>query len=76
MERRCHIDLAFRWLSANATPDHRAISRFRRRQVEAFGDLFFQVLRLCGQAELITLVRVALDGTKPPANAPRRKAMS
>ena len=76
MERRCHIDVAFRWLSANATPDHRAISRFRRRHLKALGDLFLQVLRLCSQAGLITLGRVALDGTKLRANASRRKAMS
>lgn len=76
MERRCHVDVAFRWLSANATPDHRAISRFRRRHLDVLGDLFLQVLRLCGQAGLITLGRVALDGTKLRANASRRKAMS
>ena len=76
MERRCHVDIAFRWLSANATPDHRAISRFRERHLDALEDLFLQVLRLCGQAGLITLGRVALDGTKLRANASRHKAMS
>ena len=33
MERRCHTDVAFRWLSANAAPDYRSLSRFRRRHL-------------------------------------------
>jgi len=76
MERRCHIDLAFLWLSANTAPDHRSISRFRRRHLDILGDIFLQVLRLCAEAGLVKLGRVALDGTKLRANASRRKAMS
>ena len=76
MERRCYTDVAFRWLSANIAPDHRSISRFRRRHLDVLKDLFLQVLRLCGEAGLIKLGRIALDGTKLRANASRRKAMS
>jgi transposase len=76
MERRCHVDVAFRWLSANAAPDHRSISRFRRRHLLALDALFVQVLRLCGEAGLVSLGRVALDGTKLRASASRHKAMS
>ena len=76
MERRCYTDVAFRWICANIAPDHRSISRFRRRHLDSLGDLFLQVLRLCGQAGLIKLGRIALDGTKLRANASRRKAMS
>ena len=76
MERRCYVDVAFRWLCANVSPDHRSISRFRRRHLDTLGDLFLQVLRLCGQAGLVKLGRIALDGTKLRANASRRKAMS
>ena len=76
MERRCYSDVAFRWICANIAPDHRSISRFRRRHLDSLGDLFLQVLRLCGQAGLIKLGRIALDGTKLRASASRRKAMS
>ncbi len=76
MERRCHIDVAFRWLAANAAPDYRSIARFRRRHLAAVDDLFIQVLVLCSEAGLVTLGRVALDGTKLRASASRRKAMS
>ncbi len=76
MERRCCVDIAFRWLSANTTPDYRSLARFRRRHEAALGDLFGQVLILCCEAGLVTLGRVALDGTKLRASASRRKSMS
>jgi transposase len=76
MERRCFTDVAFRWLGANAAPDYRSISRFRRRHLGALEDLFTQVLVLCQRAGLVGLGRVALDGTKVRAAASRHKAMS
>ncbi|MGH9044208.1 MAG: IS1182 family transposase [Acidimicrobiales bacterium] len=76
MERCCHTDVAFRWLAANAVPDYRSLSRFRRRHLDALGDLFVQVLALCREAGLVKLGRVALDGTKLRAQASRHKAMS
>lgn len=76
MERRCHTDVAFRWLSANNTPDYRSLARFRRRHLPALDALFVQVLALCAEAGLVKLGRVALDGTKLRASASRHKAMS
>jgi len=76
VERRCYSDVAFRWLSANAAPDYRSISRFRRRHLGALEDLFSQVLLLCFEAGLVKLGRVALDGTKLRASANKHKAMS
>ncbi len=76
IERRCHRDIAFRFLSVNQTPDYRSVARFRRRHMGAFDNLFIQVLALCGEAGLVKLGRVALDGTKLRASASRHKAMS
>jgi hypothetical protein len=76
IERRSCTDVAFRWLSANVTPDYRSIARFRRRHLGALEDLFTQVLVLCEGAGLVKLGRVALDGTKVRASASRHKAMS
>jgi len=76
IERRCRRDIAFRWLSGNEAPDYRSVSRFRRRHLDALPALFLQVLRVCAQAGLVKLGRVALDGTKLHANASRHKAMS
>lgn len=76
VERRCEVDVAFRWLSANTAPDYRSLARFRRRHLDALGELFCQVLMLCAEAGLVKLGRVALDGTKIRASASRHKAMS
>lgn len=76
IERRCHDDVAFRYLAANAAPDFRSIARFRRRHLTALKALFAQALGLCRKAGMVRLGRVALDGSKVRANASRRKAMS
>jgi len=64
LERRCHDDIAFRFLTAQAAPDFVAINRFRARHGAALKALFTQSLTLCAQAGLVSLGRVALDGTK------------
>ena len=76
IEKRCHDDVAFRFLAANQAPDFRSVARFRRRHLPALDALFLEVLTLCQAAGMVKLGRVALDGSKVRANASRRKAMS
>jgi len=76
LERRCHDDIAFRFLTAQAAPDFVAIARFRTRHGAALQALFTQSLALCARAGLLRLGRVALDGTKLRASASRHRAMS
>lgn len=76
LEAACTDVVAFRWLAAGSAPDYRSIARFRRRHLSALGQVFHQALVLCQAAGMVTLGRVALDGTKLRANASRRKAMS
>ncbi len=76
IERKSYEDIAFRVLSGDTHPDHVSISEFRRVHLQALGDLFVQVLRLCQKAGMVKLGHVALDGTKVKANASKHKAMS
>lgn len=76
IEKRCVEDVAFRWLACGAAPDYRSIARFRKRHLSALAQLFLQALKLCQAAGMVSLGRVALDGTKVRANASKRKAMS
>jgi transposase len=76
LERATYRDVAVRMLCADQHPDYRSIARFRKRHLDALGELFVQALRLCRQAELVGLGSLALDGTKLRANASRHKAMS
>lgn len=76
IEKACYDDVAFRFLAANQAPDFRSVARFRRRHLVALDALFLEILKLCQQAGMVKLGRVALDGSKVRANASRRKAMS
>ena len=76
LEQATHRDVAVRMLCAGQHPDYRSIARFRARHLQALSELFVQALRLCAEAGLVKLGRLALDGTKLRANASRHRAMS
>ena len=71
IERACREDVAFKVITAMQVPDHSTISEFRRRHAVALGELFVEVLALCGEAGLVQVGEVAIDGTKIRANASR-----
>lgn len=73
---RCETDAAFRVIVGEDIPDFRTISDFRKLHLPAMQSLFIEVLRLCREAGLLKVGRLALDGTKIKANASRHKAMS
>jgi transposase len=68
--------IPFRVLTADQHPHFTVINEFRLRHLDAFVDLFVQVLRLGGRAGLLDLEHVSLDGSKVEANASKHKAMS
>jgi transposase len=73
---RCERDAAFRVIVGEDIPDFRTISLFRKTHLEAFTELFVQVLQIAREAGLVKLGHLSLDGTKIKANASRHKAMS
>jgi transposase len=76
LEAKTYEDVAFRYLSADAHPDHDTLAEFRKRHLEALAGLFTQALLLCEKAGLVKLGHVAIDGSKIKANASKHKAMS
>ena len=54
-----------------AVPDHSTVAEFRRRHETAIGELFVVVLGLCGEAGLVQVGEIAVDGTRIRANASR-----
>src|SRR5215470_898071 len=72
----CERNLAFLAITGDDRPDFRTISDFRKGHLEAFADVFLQVLRLAHEAGLVQLGLWATDGSKMPGNASRHKAMS
>ena len=76
IERACHDSVAFRFIAANAQPDHDSIATFRRRFLPQIEALFVQVLVLAREMKCLKLGNIALDGTKIAANASKHKALS
>src|SRR5436309_5083737 len=72
----CERNLAFVAIVGTDRPDFRTISDFRKLHLEAFRDVFGQVLRVAAEAGLVKLGNVATDGTKIQGKASRHKAMS
>lgn len=72
----CERNLAFLTIVGDDRPDFRTISDFRKGHLEAFADLFTQVLRLAAAAGMVRLGNLAFDGSKFLGQASRHKAMS
>ena len=72
----CERNLAFLAIVGQERPDFRTISLFRKNHLDAFADVFVQVLVLAKAAGLVRLGTIAVDGTKIQGNASRHKAMS
>ena len=67
IERKCVDDVAFRWLTAGASPDYRAIAEFRKQHLSALGHLFVQALALGRSADdrvLVEEVSALLTGAE------------
>jgi len=71
IERACRGDVAFKVITAMQVPDHSTIAEFRRRHETAIGELFTSVLGLCGEAGLVRVGEIAVDGTRMRASASR-----
>ena len=69
LERACHHNLSFIWLTSGLMPDHKTIAEFRRKNKEALANVLKQCARICIKLNLIEGNTLFLDGTKIRANA-------
>jgi transposase len=72
----CERNLAFLAIVGQERPDFRTISDFRKLHLEAFREVFVQVLRIAGEVGMVKLGNLATDGTKIQGKASRHKARS
>lgn len=68
-----HHNVSFIWLTRSLTPDHKAISEFRRNHKKALKEILKQSVRICRELDLIDSKVLFVDGTKIRANAARGK---
>ncbi|MDX9835496.1 MAG: transposase, partial [Desulfobulbus sp.] len=76
LEQAPYASVAFRYIAANAHPDHDTIATFCKRFLPQLAPLFVQILLIAQQMGCLKLGKVSLDGTKIKANASRHQALS
>ena len=68
-------DLGVRYVAADCHPDHDTICAFRRRNAEAAGEAFLQVLLMARELRLPEVGTAGVDGTQLRANASKRNSI-
>jgi transposase len=76
LERACHDSIAFRYITANTSPDHDTIAAFRLRILPYLPDIFLHVLRIAKELGMLKVGTISVDGTKIKANASKHHALS
>ena len=69
LERECHYNVAFMWLTGGLQPDHKTIAEFRRKNKKALATVLKQCARLCIKLKLIEGNTLFVDGSGVRANA-------
>jgi len=72
----CRNEVRYIVLSGEQRPDFRTLHRFVERHHERLEALFVQVVRLAQKMGLVSLGRIAIDGSRIKGNTSRHKAMS
>ena len=72
LERQMRYEPGLRWLAGLDVINHHSLSDFRVSHGEALRELFEQVLAMLTMKGLITLERVAVDGTKIRADVGKK----
>ncbi len=69
LERACHHNLSFIWLTGDLKPDYRTIGRFRKANKSAIKQILKQNAKLCIELDIIEGNSLFVDGSKFRANA-------
>ena len=76
IEKKCHEDLGFMYISHCNCPNFRVLSDFRKDNYLYFKECFRQSVLLAMAAGMTSLGHVSLDGSKFKASTSKHKAMS
>lgn len=69
LDRLCERHHAYRWICGGVSVNYHLLSDFRSEHAEALEELFSQVLAVLMHKGLVSLTRVAQDGTRVRASA-------
>lgn len=68
LEHACRNNVDFIWLMAGRAPDHDTIANFRREHRKDFKRVFATSVAACEEAGMVSLAKLAVDGTRVEAN--------
>ena len=74
MEKLCKRDLCYIYVSAHLTPDHCALSRFRRRHLQRLPFYFEQLIQMAIDQQVSGFAEINLDGSKLKASASKKRS--
>lgn len=69
LEHSCRNGIDFIWLMEGLSPDHDTIAAFRRENGNRIKELFRMIVAAGAEAGLVSMKRIAVDGTKVEANS-------
>lgn len=69
LERECHYNLSFIWLTGGLKPDHKTIAEFRRLNKKPLQQVIRHCARICIDLNLIDGNILFIDGTRLRADA-------
>ena len=75
MEYNCKKNLDFIYVSANLSPDHSSLSRFRKRHLDLIPNYFIEIVRKAYEIGISDFKEISIDGTKLPAVSSKKKSM-
>lgn len=73
LEEALEMRLDFRWLAEGRSIDHSTICRFRQSHADRLKELFVQIVMVAKCAGVLSLVELAVDGTKVRSSNHRSK---
>jgi transposase len=76
IEKRCHEDLGFMYVSHMNCPNFRVLSDFRKDNPDFLKESFVQSALLAKKVGMVSFGHVSLDGSKFKAGTSKHKAMS
>ena len=76
LERACHHNLSFIWLTEDIKPDYRTIARFRVANKDILKEVLRQCARMCLKLGLIEGNTLFVDGTRIKAAASMKNTWS
>lgn len=76
IEKKCHEDLGYMYISHRNCPNFRVLSDFRKDHPEFFKGCFKQSVLIAKEAGMASLGHVSTDGSKFKADTSKHKAMS